>query len=230
MKLWKRNAVVAAIVLFVCVAVYLNWSYDQGNSVSGASSLTSGTTGKTLGEAALVNSDDALELEEDGGEASGTPSGDSSASDSEETGLPGDKDSAEEKDGAKPAGETDQKADSDDYFANARLNREEARDSSLSIPKDTVDDPEAAKEAVNSASESIAAMASATLQESKIESLVTAKGYEDCVAFIGDNSVSVVVKTGNGELKGEDVAKITDIVVGETKFAASDVKVIAENG
>ena len=73
-------------------------------------------------------------------------------------------------------------------------------------------------------------MASATLQESKIESLVTAKGYEDCVAFIGDNSVSVVVKTGNGELKGEDVAKITDIVVGETKFAASDVKVIAENG
>ena len=33
MKLWKRNAVVAAIVLFVCVAVYLNWSYDQSSSV-----------------------------------------------------------------------------------------------------------------------------------------------------------------------------------------------------
>ena len=29
MKLWKRNAVVAAIVLFVCVAVYLNWSYQE---------------------------------------------------------------------------------------------------------------------------------------------------------------------------------------------------------
>ena len=29
MKVWKRNAVVAAIVLFVCVAVYLNWSYGQ---------------------------------------------------------------------------------------------------------------------------------------------------------------------------------------------------------
>ena len=29
MKLWKRNAVVAAIVLFVCVAVYLNWSYQK---------------------------------------------------------------------------------------------------------------------------------------------------------------------------------------------------------
>ena len=29
MKLWKRNAVAAAIVLFVCGAVYLNWSYTQ---------------------------------------------------------------------------------------------------------------------------------------------------------------------------------------------------------
>lgn len=28
-QLWKRNAVVAAIALFVCAAVYLNWSYEQ---------------------------------------------------------------------------------------------------------------------------------------------------------------------------------------------------------
>ena len=41
MKLWKRNAVVAAIVLFVCVAVYLNWSYQQ----------EAADTGKTLGQA-----------------------------------------------------------------------------------------------------------------------------------------------------------------------------------
>ena len=46
MKVWKRNAVVAAIVLFVCVAVYLNWSYQSGETAD---------AGKTLGEAALVN-------------------------------------------------------------------------------------------------------------------------------------------------------------------------------
>ena len=27
-QLWKRNAVVAAIALFVCAAVYLNWNYE----------------------------------------------------------------------------------------------------------------------------------------------------------------------------------------------------------
>lgn len=59
MKLWKRNAVVAAIVLFVCVAVYLNWSYDQSSSVNGTNSITNTTSEKNLGEAALVNSDSA---------------------------------------------------------------------------------------------------------------------------------------------------------------------------
>ena len=48
MKLWKRNAVVAAIILFVCAAVYLNWSYSQ-EGMEGATD-----TGKVLGEAALV--------------------------------------------------------------------------------------------------------------------------------------------------------------------------------
>ena len=193
MKLWKRNAVVAAIVLFVCVAVYLNWSYDQGQSVSGMGSAAANVTSeRNLGEAALVNSDGALGLEE--GSAS------SSAAASPKT---------EDKTAQK---NKDAKTTSDDYFATARVNREEARDNSLSILQKTVNDPKASKDAVDAASKSITAMASATLQESKIESLVTAKGYTDCVAFIGDNSVSVVVKAKNNALKASDVAKITDIV------------------
>lgn len=50
MKLWKRNAVVAAIVLFVCVAVYLNWSYDQSSSVNGTNSITNTTSERTSGK------------------------------------------------------------------------------------------------------------------------------------------------------------------------------------
>lgn len=29
MKIWKRNAVVATVLLFVCAGIYLNWSYNQ---------------------------------------------------------------------------------------------------------------------------------------------------------------------------------------------------------
>lgn len=219
MKLWKRNAVVAAIVLFVCVAVYLNWSYDQSNSVNGASTISNSATDKNLGEAALVNSDSALDME------NSSAGGDSSAA-TKKPKTSGSNDSSQAT--KKTSGTASVKA-SGDYFATARLNREEARDSSLSILQKTVNDPSASKEAVSSASKSITAMASATLQESKIENLITAKGYKECVAFIGDNSVSVVVQANSKGLQGSDVAKITDIVVGETKFPASEVKVIAAN-
>lgn len=215
MKLWKRNAVVAAIVLFVCVAVYLNWSYDQEEAVSGTGAQTtsiSNQTGetKTLGEAALVSSDSL--------EASDTLSGtDDVVLDSWES-------QELTEDSTAALGTED--SGNGGYFATARLSREEARSNALSILQDTVDDPEASEAAINAAADSITAMASATLAESQIESLVTAKGYPECVAFIGDNSVSVVVSTETGTLEGADVAKITDIVMGETDCAASAVKVV----
>lgn len=207
MKIWKRNAVVAAIVLFVCAAVYLNWSYDQSQEVLG--DTTQSVAERTLGEAELVSVDGTLTLE-DGVDAAAEGTADDVQT-FEEDALT----------------EQDLTAQPSDYFDAARLNREEARDSALSILQQTVDDPDADSTAVSAATDSITAMAEATLAESQIESLVSAKGYADCVAFIGDNSVSVVVSKAEGELDATDVARITDIVCGETSFAANCVKVIS---
>lgn len=186
MKIWKRNAVVAAIVLFVCVAVYLNWSYSQGDmNVNGGGVADAG--GKTLGEAALV---------------SGTAEPQTSAA-PEDSGAAG-----------------------SDYFDNARLTRQQARDNALSILQETMDDESAQQTVRDQAAESITTMATATVAEAQIENLVTAKGYADCVAFIGENSVSVVVSAQEGGLTDSDVARITDIVMGETEFAANQIKII----
>lgn len=208
MNIWKRNVVAAAVVLFVCAAVYLNW---QGTEPTmGESSVPAG---KTLGEAELVNSPARLELEEtDPADASGSADG-SFAQDA----------LAPEELRAREEALT---AREDSYFDSARLNREEARDSALSILRQTVQDPEADEQAVSAATDSIAAMASATLRESEIENLITAKGYTDCVAFIGDNSVSVVVASPRGDLTAEDVARVTDIVCGQTDVGAANVKVL----
>lgn len=193
MKAWKRNAVVAAIVLFVCVAVYLNWSYGQDTSAS--TNLNPDST-KTLGEAELVDAQ----------------TGDIATL------------------GELEDIETIAELPEEDYFAVARLSRQEARDEALSILQATVDDPNADATAVSAASESITAMAEVTLAESEIENLMAAKGYTDCVAYIGENSVSVVVAVPEEGLQAADVAKITDIVMGQTSFAADQVKIIeAEN-
>ena len=83
--------------------------------------------------------------------------------------------------------------------------------------------------AATEASEGIQVLAAYTLQEAQIENLVTAKGYKDCVAFMGENGVSIVVSTESGELTATDVAKITDIAISETGLSAGGIKIMATN-
>ena len=114
-----------------------------------------------------------------------------------------------------------------DYFASARLTRQQARDNAISLLKDAAEQEGADTATANEASESIQVLAAYTLKEAQIENLVTAKGYKDCVAFMGDESISVVVSTGTGELSAEDVAKITDIAMAETGLDAGGIKIMA---
>lgn len=184
MKLWKRNAVVAAIALFVCGAVYLNWSYQE-----------EAETGKTLGQATLVDakqSDPILA-------PSATPAPEASPAPS---------------------------AAATGYFATARLNRQQARDSALSILQETLNSENAQESSKTEAGAAIETMAAAALSEAQIENLVVAKGYADCVAFISDGGVSVVVSAGEEPFGEADVAKITEIVTGETGVSAGQIKII----
>ena len=116
-----------------------------------------------------------------------------------------------------------------DYFASARLTRQQARDHALSLLQEAAEQEGADTATLNEASESIQVLAAHTLREAQIENLVTAKGYADCVAFMGDDGISVVVSTESGELTAEDVAKITDIAMTETGLSASGVKIMAAN-
>ena len=58
------------------------------------------------------------------------------------------------------------------------------------------------------------------------ENLVIAKGYADCVAFMGENSVSVVVSAAEDGLQTEDVAKIKDIILSETDYTVDQIKIM----
>lgn len=187
MKLWKRNAVVAAIVLFVCVAVYLNWSYNRDDNAA--------KMGKTLGQATLVGSQTNDPL------LSQTPTADQPEPSPTQT--------------------------ESGYFSSARLNRQQARDSALGLLQQAANSEDADQAMKDEANASIQAMASLTVSEAQIENLVTAKGFRDCIAFIGDNSVSVVVaaETENG-LTDTEVARIMEIVTQETGMSASQIKII----
>lgn len=115
-----------------------------------------------------------------------------------------------------------------DYFATARLNRKQARDNAIGLLDEAKVDANADEATKNKAAETLQVLAAYTVSESQIESLVTAKGYTDCVAFMGDDSVSVVVGDADG-LDAQDVAKIKDIVIGETNYKADQIKIMEAN-
>lgn len=207
MKLWKRNAVVAAIVLFVCVAVYLNWSYQKESA-----DVSKAAGGKTLGQAALVSgtADPLLTS------AAPAPQGT-------------DADDMNEEDAADP-GASEQAKTSTGYFASARLNRQQARDSALAMLHDALNSDATEEAAKAEAGAAIETLASSTVSEAQIENLVIAKGYRDCVAFISTGGVSVVVSAPEEGLQAADVARIAEIVTGETGVPASQVKIIEAEG
>ena len=116
--------------------------------------------------------------------------------------------------------------DGGEYFSQARLSRQQARDEAVSILTKTAESETATQQARTAASTGIKVMADNAVVESRIENLVIAKGYVDCVAFVNENGVNVIVaKTENG-LADTDVAKIRDIVLSEAKVTADLIKII----
>lgn len=116
-------------------------------------------------------------------------------------------------------------AQNNDYFATARLSRKQARDSAISMLQEAELDENATEDVLNEASLALQVLASYTVAEAQIESLVTAKGYEDCVVFMGEDSCSVVVADPDG-VDSTDAARIKDIVISETDYTAAQIKIM----
>lgn len=89
--------------------------------------------------------------------------------------------------------EGDSISTSGDYFATARLTRQQARDNAIALLREAAESESADKEVANEAAAAIQVLAGYAVAEAQIENLVTAKGYPQCVAFMGDSSISVVV-------------------------------------
>ena len=64
------------------------------------------------------------------------------------------------------------------------------------------------------------------LCEAQIESLVIAKGYQDCVAYIAEDGISIAVASPEGGLGTSDVAVIADVVLSQSDFSMDDIRIV----
>lgn len=177
MKIWKKNLVAAALLVTVCVGIYVNWTYSEDQSVA---ALTD-----TL-DAEKVLSEETLVLSENGSNVVQTTAS--------------------------------------DYFAAVRLSRQEARDSAVSLLQEAMAYSEEGENTTTNAQ--LDTLVQTALCEAQIESLVIAKGYADCVAYIGEEGISVAVAAPEGGLLQEDVAVIADIVMTQSAFTIDKIRVV----
>ena len=188
MKIWKRNAIIATVLLFVCAGIYLNWSYSE--TAAGADLTDTLDAGLLSDGTTLISADtdDALLA-------------------------------------AANEGLTDAEASTEEYFAEVRLSRQQSRDSALGVLQEAMAyDTDGTENAAAAAA--LEQVVSTALSEAQIESLVIAKGYADCVAYMTDSGITVAVSAPEDGLDAASVAQIADIVTSQSDYSVSDIRVI----
>ena len=177
MKIWKRNAIVATVLVLICAGVYLNWNASNQPVVDLTDTL----------DAEQVMNQTVIELPEN-----------------EETAA---------------------YVDAGDSFAQIRLSRQESRDGAVELLQETIAYEEGS-EAGDAAAVSLDQIVSDALSEAQIESLVIAKGYADCVAYMAEDGISVAVSAPEEGLLDTDIALISDIVTTQTEYDLAEVRII----
>ena len=187
MKIWKRNAIVATVLVLLCAGVYINWSYNQKEAVDLTQTLN----------AEQVMSETTLDLTRDAA--------------------------------LETVAVSAQEPTAADSFAQIRLSRQESRDSAVELLQQTMAYAEEGENA-GAAADSLDKIVSSALAESQIESLVVAKGYADCVAYMGDEIISIAVSAPAEGLSASDVALISDIVTSQTAYDLDNLRIIEVKG
>ena len=219
MILKKKEIIAASLVVLIGMAGYLNWSYQDTVRVRDNESYVE--TGKTLGEAEMVSSNNGV-AEETPAAAEGMPEAAETSGEAEE--APGE--AAETSGGAESAetAETGTDPGQTRYFEEAKMNRESARAAATEMLKATSSDSSVDEATRALAGEKLVACAADIELENQIESIASAKGYSEVCAYINEGMATLAVKSGG--LDGEDISKLTDIVTGCSTITADNVKIV----
>ncbi len=112
----------------------------------------------------------------------------------------------------------------DDYFSTVQLNRQRSRDEAIEVLQSVVDNTASTETAKNEALAQINDLAKVMETEANIESLIVAKGFEECVAVISGESASIVVKSDG--LIASEISQINEIVFTQAGIKPVNVKII----
>jgi len=113
------------------------------------------------------------------------------------------------------------------FFTEYRLEREKNRAKEYDMWQNIINSDKAEPTFKTLAQEEIVKIVALTEKEMIIENLIIARGFDDALVFLTDDSATVVVAAK--ELTPASVAKIQDIVMTKTKIPASNIKIMLKD-
>ena len=125
-------------------------------------------------------------------------------------------------------GEVNTPTETEDYFALSVINRERVRDEAFEMLQDLTTSDAVDAVAKADAYSEMTRMANEITSEANIESLVKAKGFNNCVAVVSGDDVNVVVESSG--LSINQVAQIKEIVYLECGVHPDNIKIIEKAG
>ena len=99
-----------------------------------------------------------------------------------------------------------------------------ARNKAMELLNDIVNNPSVDEASKTSALSQLAQMADNMEKEGICEGILNSKGMGEMVVYIADGVATVTVNTDT-DLSSEQVAKITDVILSNTKVAVENIKI-----
>lgn len=229
--LGKKQIVLASLVVILGAAVYLNWQFassdleiEGADPVNGApeSTAISDGTNSPIQFTAIGEPVESSETQGDALEETGTVPEDTQTQASQ---------TGESEDSQKMLGDAQFVSSfsivDETYFTMARLARTRSRDEAIETVSAILDSENLTETDKADASAKAIAISDIIEAETRIENLVKAKGFAECMAYITENSANIVVKSDG--LTQDEATQIKNIVVAEGKIKGENVSITEIN-
>ena len=119
---------------------------------------------------------------------------------------------------------TQDSKETDSYFSSVQISRQRTRDEAIEVLQSVVDNQSSTETAKNEALAEINKLATVMEIEANIETLIIAKGFEECVAVISGENASVVVKSDG--LIPSQISQINEIVYQQAGIMPVNITII----
>lgn len=178
MIIGKKQIILAALVLALSIAVYINWQYAQSDNQFSPTAALDNATAASAGV-----------------------------------------------DGAMPTdGDIDVESYGEAYFAEAKLTRTKSRDEAAESLANMLKDANLNTDQKAELTMKAAELAESIEVEGKIENLIKAKGFAECMAYYDTEKLDVIVKSDG--LTDDQAAQIWDVILGEVDIAKENISIV----